>query len=145
MVMRGEKFNMETMINTILSNLINAGWAMLIFLCAYISNIAFSLYHNIKQLGQAFDLTKILNSVYKIISLVLGLILLIIATTSLPAFANYVGWEIPSEYSEVFDDLAVLGVCLYISCRYIFEAAQKFSAILNENKNLDENKNSNVE
>ena len=38
------------MLTTILNNLTNIGWAMLIFLCAYLSNVAFSLYYNIKVL-----------------------------------------------------------------------------------------------
>ena len=39
------------MLNAVLNNLINIGWAMLIFLCAYLSNVAFSLYYNIKING----------------------------------------------------------------------------------------------
>lgn len=38
------------MLETILHNLTNIGWAMLIFLCAYLSNVAFSMYYNIKIL-----------------------------------------------------------------------------------------------
>ena len=42
------------MLEAIMNNLINIGWAMLIFLCAYLSNVAFSLYYNIKILLQPF-------------------------------------------------------------------------------------------
>lgn len=122
------------MLESILHNLENAGWAMLIFLCAYLSNMAFSIYYNIKVLSEPFDKTKILNSAYKVASVGVGLILLIVAITALPAFANYVGWEIPAEYNEVFDDLAILGVCLVVSCKYIFEAFEKFRYILNSKK-----------
>ena len=44
---------------------------------------------------------------------------------------------------QVFDDLAVLGVCLYVSCKYIAEAISKFTAILNEKKLLAKKENSN--
>ena len=37
------------------------GWAMLIFLCAYLSNVAFSLYYNIKILLQPFNREKAIN------------------------------------------------------------------------------------
>ena len=37
------------MLNAVLNNLINIGWAMLIFLCAYLSNVAFSLYYHKKS------------------------------------------------------------------------------------------------
>lgn len=118
------------MLNTILHNLENAGWAMLIFLCAYLSNMSFGLYHNIKQLQQPFDKEKLINSGLKVASIVVGLVLLVTGITALPAFANYVGWTIPEEYSKVFSDLAVIGVCLVVSCKYFAEAIGKFTAIL---------------
>ncbi len=46
------------MLEAIMNNLINIGWAMLIFLAAYLSNVAFSLYYNIKILLQPFDREK---------------------------------------------------------------------------------------
>ena len=52
-------------------------------------------------------------------------------------------WAIPDEYTQVFDDLAVLGVCLYVSCKYIAEAVSKFTAILNEKKLLAKKENNN--
>lgn len=121
------------MLDTILHNLINAGWAMLIFLCAYVSNMAFGLYHNIKQLQQPFDKDKLINSGFKVVSIVVGLVLLVVGITALPAFATYVGWEIPEEYTKVFSDLAVIGVCLVVSCKYFAEAITKFTAILDMN------------
>ena len=118
------------MLNTILHNLENAGWAMLIFLCAYVSNMVFGLYRNIKQLQQPFDKEKLINSGLKVASIVVGLILLVMGITALPAFADYVGWKIPEEYTKVFSDLAVISVCLVVSCKYFAEAIGKFTAIL---------------
>lgn len=37
------------MLNAVIENLINIGWAMLIFLSAYLANVAFSLWYNIKN------------------------------------------------------------------------------------------------
>lgn len=125
---------MNEILKSILANLENVGWAMLIFCSAYASNMAFSLYYNIKLMGQAFDYKRIINSCIKVSSIVLGLAFLVVATTALPAFANYVGWTIPDEYVEVFDSLAILSVCLVVSCKYILEAAKKFNAILSESK-----------
>lgn len=118
------------MLNAILHNLENAGWAMLIFLCAYVSNMTFGLYHNIKQLQQPFDKEKLINSGLKVASIVVGLVLLVTGITALPIFADYVGWKIPEEYSKVFGDLAVISICLVVSCKYFAEAIGKFSAIL---------------
>ena len=63
------------MLNAVLNNLINIGWAMLIFLCAYLSNVAFSLYYNIKVLLQPFDRQKMINSGLKVATFVVGLTL----------------------------------------------------------------------
>lgn len=60
------------MLNAVLNNLINIGWAMLIFLCAYLSNVAFSLYYNIKVLLQPFDRQKMINSGLKVATFVVG-------------------------------------------------------------------------
>lgn len=118
------------MLDTILHNLENAGWAMLIFLCAYVSNMVFGLYRNIKQLQQPFDKEKLINSGLKVASIAVGLVLLVVGITALPAFADYVGWKIPEEYTKVFSDLAVISVCLVVSCKYFAEAIGKFTAIL---------------
>lgn len=61
------------MFEAILNNLINIGWAMLIFLATYLSNVAFSLYCNIKVLLQPFDRNKAINSALKVSVFVVGL------------------------------------------------------------------------
>ncbi len=118
------------MVNAILLNLINVGWAMLIFLCAYLSNVAFSLYYNIKILLQPFDVNKLINSALKVSAFVIGLSLLCVAITTLPLFADQIGWTIPEEYSDLFADLVILGAVLAVSCKYILEAFTKFKGIL---------------
>ena len=121
------------MLNTILNNLVNIGWAMLIFLCAYLSNVAFSLYYNIKVLLEPFDRGKAINSALKVTAFVTGLTLLCLAVTTLPIFANLVGWAIPAEYADTFSDLVIIGAVLLVSCKYIVEAFGKFKSILNSN------------
>ena len=46
--------------NALLENLTNIGWAMLIFLCAYLANVAFSLWYNIKIRKEDFDREKLI-------------------------------------------------------------------------------------
>lgn len=129
---------MNEFLNNILSNLLNMGYAMGIFLCAYLSNMAFGLYHNVKQLGQPFEKEKLINSGWKVLSVVLGLTFLVVAATALPNFATLVGWEIPAEYTDVLSNIAVIGVCLMASCKYIAEASGKFKEILDEPKNVED-------
>lgn len=118
------------MLDAILMNLINIGWAMLIFLAAYLSNVSFSLYYNIKILLQPFNKEKAINSALKVAAFVFGLTLLCIAITTLPLFADQIGWTIPEEYSDLFADLVILGAVLLVSCKYILEAFTKFKGIL---------------
>lgn len=118
------------MLEAIMNNLINIGWAMLIFLAAYLSNVAFSLYYNIKILIQPFDREKAINSALKVAAFVVGLTLLCVSITTLPLYANQVGWAIPEEYADMFADLVIIGAVLIVSCKYIKEAFTKFNAIL---------------
>ena len=110
---------------------INIGWAMLIFLAAYLANVAFSLWYNIKILHEPFDRDKLIASGLKILTFVVGLTLLCTSITALPLFATQVGWAIPEEYSDLFADLVIIGSVLLVSCKYIKEAYTKFTTILN--------------
>lgn len=121
----------ENMLESVLQNLINIGWAMLILLAAYLANVAFSLWYNIKILHESFDKDKLIASGLKILTFVVGLTLLCTAITTLPLFANQVGWAIPEEYSDLFADLIIIGAVLLVACKYIKEAFTKFVAILN--------------
>ena len=118
------------MLNAVLNNLIDIGWAMLIFLAAYLANVAFSLYYNIRILLQPFDKEKAINSALKVAAFVVGLTLLCVSITTLPLFAEQLGWAIPEEYTEIFADLVIVGAVLMVSCKYITEAFTKFRAIL---------------
>ena len=122
------------MLNAVINNLINIGWAMLIFMCAYLSNVSFSMYYNIKILMEPFDKAKLMNSALKIAAFICGLTLLCMAITTLPHFADQVGWVIPAEYSDIFSDLIIIGAVLMVSCKYIVEAFTKFKAILDFQK-----------
>lgn len=118
------------MLDAVLKNLIDIGWAMLIFLAAYLANVAFSLYYNIRILLQPFDKNKAINSALKVAAFVVGLTLLCVSITTLPLFAEQLGWAIPEEYTEIFADLVIVGAVLMVSCKYIAEAFTKFRAIL---------------
>ena len=119
------------MFEQILLNLENTGYAMIIFLCAYLANMLFGTWHNVKVLNQPFDKWKILNSVLKIMMFTGGLALLITAVTTLPIFADKIGWAIPPDYTEAFSALVIMGAVLMVAIKYIKEAYEKLVAILN--------------
>lgn len=120
--------------NILLENLTNTGIGVALYICAYLANMAFSLYYNIKILRQPYDPEKLKNSLIKVGTFAIGTFLLCVTVTTIPQFSNAVGFEIPTEYSEVFADLAIIGVFLYTACRYAFEAFSKMKAILEASK-----------
>ena len=103
------------MLNAVLNNLIDIGWAMLIFLAAYLANVAFSLYYNIRILLQPFDKER-LSIPLEGCRFVVGLTLLCVSITTLPLFAEQLGWAIPEEYTDIFADLVIVAVCAVGSC-----------------------------
>ena len=82
------------------------------------------------MLNQEFDYKKLLNSALKILAFGAGTSLLVIGITLVPIFANFVGFVIPDEYSEVFQNLAIIAVFIVSACKYLVEAYTKFKKIL---------------
>lgn len=119
------------MFEIIIGNLVKIGYAMAIFLCAFLANVVFSLWYNIKINREPFSREKLATGGLKALTFIVGLTLLCIAITTLPIFATEVGWTIPEEYAELFADLIIVGAVLLVACKYIKEAFTKFVAILN--------------
>ena len=113
-----------------LDNLEVAGVGFAIFAMAYISNMSFSLYYNIKINQEVFSKEKLLNSVFKILAFAGGTIFLILATSLIVPWASNNGLAIPVEYSEVISTIATLGGCLSGALKYIMEAFNKMKKIL---------------
>ena len=113
-----------------LDNLEVAGVGFTIFAMAYISNMSFSLYYNIKINQEVFSKEKLLNSVFKILAFAGGTIFLILATSLIVPWASNNGLAIPVEYSEVISTIATLGVYLSGALKYIMEAFNKMKKIL---------------
>lgn len=125
---------MEAILELLKANLCNVVQAMIIFVCAYAANMCFGLYLNIKILQQPFDYHKILTSLLKAAVFIVGLTLLTSVITVLSIFAEMIGWAIPDEFTDIFGGMVIVATFLYVSCKYAFEAIQKFMQILNYKK-----------
>ena len=126
---------MEDFWQIVLANLQNVGIGLAIFVAAYLSNMSFGLYYNIKILGQEFEWSKILASVLKILAFGVGTCLLTLAISAIVPWAIANGLTIPEEYSTVIQTVAILGICLTGTIKYIVEAFTKMKDILNSGKN----------
>ena len=121
---------MEAIIQIILNNLKNVGLGCGLFIVAYLSNVCLSLWYNIKMCHQEFDWRRLLSSVLKILSFGAGTSLLVIGITLVPIFADFVGFNIPEEYSEVLQNIAIIATFIVSACKYLLEAFGKFKKII---------------
>ena len=126
---------MGEIIQAILNNLQNVGIGLLLFLLSYISNMAFAMYYNMKVVGESFDKEKMKNSLLKLLSFVIGCATLVIVVSTLPLFATYTGFELPSEFIDTFSTVAIIAVPLYASCKYALSAFSKMKDVLNSSTN----------
>lgn len=121
---------MSEILPAILDNLQTVGIGMLLFFLAYGSNMAFSIYYNIKVLGENFQITKIKNSILKLIAWVVGTVLLVVVVTTLPLFSAQAGLELPEDFVSTFSTLAILVLPVYASCKYAMMAYSKMKGVL---------------
>ena len=121
---------MTSLLDSMLIALQYAAIGLALFIVSYTSNMCFSIYYNIKVLGETFNKSKLLNSGFKVLTFGIGTFLMTVATVGIPEFANLTGIELPEEYVKVFSTLAIAGVFIYCSCKYILEAFGKVNKIL---------------
>ena len=129
----------------ILVNLENVGIGMLLFFMAYLSNMSFSIYYNIKVLGQGFDTKKILTSVEKLIAYIIGTILLVVVVTTLPLFSAQAGLELPQEFVDTFSTMAIMILPIYASCKYALKAYSKMKSVLDSHTSGNETQSGETE
>ncbi len=122
---------MQEIIDLLLKNLCYVGVGVAIFVVAYLSNMLFGIWYNVKILEEAFDWKRIVKSLLKIIAVGIGIALLTVAVTLIVPFAQLTGMPIPEEYEEVVSIIAILIICLRASVTYIKEAWTKMNDIMN--------------
>ncbi len=130
---------MDEIFQLLLSNLTSIGIGLAIFICSYLSNMSFSMYYNIRILGENFSREKLINSAIKITTFIIGVTLLTLSITTILPWATENGLPIPVEYNTVISNLAILGICLTSSLKYMIEAFNKMKKILNVTTNEDTN------
>ena len=124
---------MQTFVDAMIVNLENVGIGLAIFVIAYLANMCFSLFYNIKMLGENFDKSRIGSGILKAVVFVIGMALITIGVTGLPVFAEVAGFTIPDEYVEDFSVAVIVGMPLYVSVKYIKQAHDKMQNIFNNN------------
>lgn len=126
---------MAEILELIKTNLINTGWALLIFVGSYLANMGFSILLNLGYYNESWDWNKFLRSIIKVGVFLVCTSLLVASITALPVFAELIHWEIPDEFKEIFSGLAIIVPVLTLTLRYAKEAKDKAIEILDFNGN----------
>lgn len=114
----------------IIDNLEKVGFGVLLFLMAYISNMMLGAWRSVKIEGYHFDWMLIAESAIKFIVLGLGIALLSIVVSALPAFISYVGIEIDPEIMQMFDSMIIVSAFVVACTKYVQDAYAKLKEIL---------------
>ena len=117
----------------VLDNLEKVGIGVVIFLGAYLANIIFGVWNNVKIEGYEFNWRLIGNSIVKFIVLGVGIALLTVLVSLIPMYAQYVGIEIEAETLSIIDSLVIVGGFLTATIRYVKDSLNKLSNILGNN------------
>ena len=121
---------MNELMIMILANLERVGIGIVLFLGAYVANMALGAWRNVKIEGWAFDWQLIIDSAVKFVVLVLGIGLLSVVISIVPTYATYIGIEIAPEAIEFLDNVVIVGAFLTATVRYAKDAIEKLIVIL---------------
>lgn len=114
----------------LISDLTSVCYAYLVFALAYLANILFSLYYNIKLKGYDFNKYLLWDSARKAILFIVATLILVFAVN---AATRYLAAYIPQLNEEVKNAVSITMVVSTIgraALKYIIEAYQTFANIL---------------
>lgn len=114
----------------IIANLEKVGIGIILFLGAYVANMALGTWRNVKIEGWAFDWAMFTDSLVKFLVLVFGIGLLTVVVSVVPVYATYIGIEIAAETLEFLDNIVIIGAFLTATIRYAKDAIDKLFVIL---------------
>lgn len=126
------------MFETIIENLKNVFHALALLGISWCADCILSTYRNVGILSQDWDFSRFLNSVKRVLVVVLGIVLLIIVVTDLPLLINETGITIPEQYLEAFNVIAILTAIFVTIAKYTAGAVEAFFNILNYKKLKEE-------
>lgn len=125
---------MNEILNLILVNLCKAGIGALMFIIIYLGNMGLGAYKNVKINGYDFDKQLMLQSIVKYLVLAFSISAITIGVTMIPAYAIYVGVDIPQEYVENISSVVIFSAFVLGSCVYAVDAIRKIKTILGLDK-----------
>lgn len=121
---------MNEILLSMVDNLEKVGIGVLLFLMAYISNMALGVWRSVKIDGYVFDKKLILQSIVKFFVLGVGIALLAIVASLIPSYMIYTGVTIEEATVETIDNIIIIGAFLTATVRYWIDGISKLKEIL---------------
>nr|DAG70788.1 MAG TPA: hypothetical protein [Caudoviricetes sp.] len=121
---------MNEILLSMVDNLEKVGIGVLLFLMAYISNMALGAWRSVKIDGYVFDKKLILQSIVKFFVLGVGIALLAIVASLIPSYMIYTGVTIEEATVETIDNIIIIGAFLTATVRYWIDGISKLKEIL---------------
>ena len=112
-------------------DLINVGYAYIVFALAYLANILFSLYYNIKMDGYDFNKYMLWDGIKKAIVFVLATFALVVAVDAAMIYLTEYAPQMSTEAKDTVTIIMVVSTIGRAALKYIVEAYNTFSNILN--------------
>lgn len=116
---------------TLRLDLIIVGFAYIVFMLGYLANMLFSLYDNMQIKGQAFNKEIMKTSIKKTVTLVLATFALVVAVDVAMIFLSAYVPELAEEAKDTVTVLMVVGTIGRAALKYIVEAYNTFTNVLN--------------
>lgn len=128
---------MDILIGMVLDNLKNIGFAVSLLAVFMLSNMAFSLWYNIKIVKEKFQIKKLIEGLFKIISFSIGLALLTIGITLIPTYITYIGIEIKQEVLDLINISVIVYMFIDTIVFYGKQASETLNKILKTNTSIN--------
>lgn len=116
---------------TLRLDLIIVGFAYIVFMLGYLANMLFSLFDNMQIKGQAFNKEIMKTSIKKAVTLVLATFALVVAVDVAMIFLSAYVPELAEKAKDTVTVLMVVGTIGRAALKYIIEAYNTFTNVLN--------------
>lgn len=118
------------MLDLILGNLRDIGYAAILLAIVWLANFLLYVYYNIKIINQCWSCKNIWDDIIRFLAVCTGVTLLTIAISAFPRFISMVGLTVPEEYVDVMSILTIVALFAKGIYEYTSRAIEKLNGIL---------------
>ncbi|MCI8348475.1 MAG: hypothetical protein HFE74_03435 [Firmicutes bacterium] len=118
------------MLDLILGNLRDIGYASILLAIVWLANFLLDVYYNIKIINQCWSCKNIWDDIIRFLAVCAGVTLLTIAISAFPRFISMVGLTVPEEYVDVMSILTIVALFAKGIYEYTSRAIEKLNGIL---------------